>query len=82
MWQADHLAGPLDTFPDTEVAENPGDPQGDDQVCPQTARLVNLQKLNVRRTFLETQHVALTNGLRISARLNSQLARFVLRSIL
>ena len=40
--EVDHLAGPLDTLPDAEVAENPGDAEGDHQVNPKASRLVNL----------------------------------------
>ena len=40
--EVDHLAGPLDTLPDAEVAENPGDAEGDHQVNPKASGLVNL----------------------------------------
>ena len=41
--EVDNLPSPLDSFPDAEVAENPGNAQSANQLQPQTARLVNLE---------------------------------------
>ena len=41
--EVDDLAGPLDSFPDAEVAEDPGDAQRDHQVNAEATRLINLQ---------------------------------------
>ena len=43
--EVDHLARPADALPDAEVAENPGDAEGDDQLDPQTARFINSRRL-------------------------------------
>ena len=37
-----YLSSPLDPFPDTEVAEYPGNTQGHQQLYFQTTRLINL----------------------------------------
>ena len=41
-----YLSSPLDTLPDTEVAENPCDAQGDYKLQSQAIGLVNLNKDN------------------------------------
>ena len=40
--EVDNLPGPLDSFPDAEVAEDPSNAQSANQLQSQTARLVNL----------------------------------------
>ena len=40
--EVNHFSSPLDSLPDTEVAEDPGDAKGDHQVYPEATGLVNL----------------------------------------
>ena len=42
MYLETNLARPLDSFPDAEVAEDPGDTEGYNQINPQTSGLINL----------------------------------------
>ena len=41
--EVDNLASPLDTLPDAEVAENPGNAESDDQVNSQSSSIINLE---------------------------------------
>ena len=40
--EVDNLSGPFDSFPDAEVAEDPGNAKSANQLQPETASLVNL----------------------------------------
>ena len=45
--EVDNLPSPLDSFPDAEVAEDPGNAQGADQLQSQTSGLANLERFFV-----------------------------------